>query len=443
MQTFGSVTLEKHPQVKTAVEGRTEQDAPGWQKTTLWNPEPDSTRFGPHQILASVRQVEDATTQVRFLNEKGGFFGIVKTGQLTYIALPGSQIRLNDTQLDMPGDIIQGRVSSPQIPQKPAQIQTVTDQAMILGAGLASRFVPVSGDVTGYSKPSAPLVGEDSVITMLARHLQSHGIRKIIINTFYKPDVLKAQLAAVEGLEFIYIDEDQPSGTAGGLVKALEQNRIDPDKPILIMQGDAVTNANLSAFLNAHRQQDPLVSIGVRHISDDQVSQMAIVVTDRSHADEESGFVLSFKEKPTLAEAGPSRLGSIGFYVLSPQVYPLFLEAGQRKWQTSPEFDYAMDFFPGLLAQHDEAADPKRPIYAQMLQEPFYWSDIGRPDQYISTVRDIYAGYLGFPMPEAIHNYYDHGIIFWSSAHAPAKAQNAVLKGNIIVLKSPLEPNAR
>lgn len=439
MQAIGSVILEKHPKVGSRVTGRVEPAVEaGWTKTTIENPKADSGEIGEYQILASIRQREDSGVAVRFLHEKGGFFGVVTTDEVTYIALPGSQIRLPDLQVDMPGDLIAGKADSPLIPMQSGPVQQVTDQAMILGAGLASRFVPVSGEVTGYAKPSVPLVGEESVVVHLARHLQRHGIRRILVNTYYMPDVLKAQLRKMTGLEFSFIDEDEPSGTAGGLLKALEANLVDRSRPILIMQGDAVTNANLSDLLEAHQRVQPLITIGVKTIPDEQVDQMAIVVTDQSGEDGQSGYVLSFKEKPSLAEAGPSRTGSIGFYVLAPEVLDSFAAMGRARWQQSPEYDYAMDFFPGLLAQEtSQGNNAPSPIYAHRLQEPFYWSDIGRPDQYIATVRDIYAGHLGIDLPENRVDFYEQGIIYWPGAKEKAKADQAVLKGNVIVLRKP------
>lgn len=414
-----TVTVETHANVAPLLTAETEAGRAGRVITNI-------RAEGGSDILATVNQSEDAETSVHFLQAKGGFFAIAKTERLTCLALPGSQIQLPDTLLNLPGDLPPGRLNSGTSTQKPIQPQQVTDQAMILGAGLASRFVPVSGDLTGYAKPSVPLVGEDSVIVTLARHLQRHGIRKILVNTFYMPDILKEQLNRVDGVEMTYIDEDKPSGTAGGLLKALDANLVDRNQPILIMQGDAVTDADLSELLRTHEKQGALTTIGVKYISDEEVSQMAIVVTDRSGEDGESGFVQSFIEKPSLEEAGPSRLASIGFYVLSPQVMDSFSETGKHHWQEKGEYDYAFHFFPSLLE------NPKG-IYARMMPQPFYWSDIGRPDQYIATVRDIHAGKLVLELPPDVNRYFEDGIIFWENAKELASLENASLKGNMVV----------
>lgn len=419
-----TVTVETHANVQGPLWAKTDSTRKDRVITTIWE---EGSEQISEQILATLSQQPDAKTQVRFLKAKGGFFAIVQTPDLTYLGLPGSQIQLPDTLLNLPGDLPPGRINPGTSMQRETPVQKITDQAMILGAGLASRFVPVSGDLTGYAKPSVPLVGEDSVIVTLARHLQRHGIRRILVNTFYMPDILKEQLNRIEDVDIVYIDEDKPSGTAGGLLKALDGGLVDRNKPILIMQGDAVTDGDLSILLNTHQEKGALATIGVKHITDEEVSQMAIVVTDQSGEDGESGFVKSFREKPTLEEAGPSRLASIGFYVLDPQVFDAFLGTGNAKWEKTGEFDYAFDFFPSLLEGNQSA------IYARMIPQPFYWSDIGRPDQYIATVRDIYAGKLQVSMPPDADKYFDDGIIFWEGAKAKAAQEGAFLKGNLIV----------
>lgn len=421
IHTSQTITIETHPKTGPEIYVELEVDAKG---RNIWIVRSE-TQSEP---LATISQKLNASTRVHFLQAKGGFFGIINTNRLTYLALPGSQLQLPDTLLNLLGDLPPGRInpdSSPKI--HPQKIQQVTTQAMILGAGIASRFVPVSGELTGYAKPSVPLVGQDSVIVVLAKHLYQHGIRRILVNTFYMPDVLKKQLNQIDGLEVIYVDEEKPSGTAGGLLKALERGLVIPDEPILIMQGDAVTDADLSILLETHQEKSPLATIGVKHVTDEEVSQMAIVVTDQSGADGESGFVESFKEKPTLEEAGSNRLASIGFYVLSAEVMEYFLKIGRQHWEQSGEFDYAFDFFPALLNDH------KNSIYALMMPQPFYWSDIGRPDQYIATVRDIYAGRLQINLPQDAHQYFEEGIIYWENSRELVIQENAVLKGNLII----------
>jgi NDP-sugar pyrophosphorylase family protein len=421
-QTLNNVTVETHANISKPL--MAELDKTNKERNLITIRDSESG-----QSIATLSQSPDSTIKVHFLKAKGGVFSIVHTTRLVYLLLPGSQLQLPGLLLNMSGELPAGRLNPGSSNQQQFTAQAVTDQAMILGAGLASRFVPVSGDLTGFAKPSVPLIGNDSVIVTLAKHLYRHGIRKLLVNTFYMPDILKAQLDSLGDIQITYIDEDKPSGTAGGLLKAIDSGLLDMTKPILIMQGDAVTDADLSALLSTHQDKQSLATIGVKHVQDDEVSQMAIVITDQSGPDGESGYVLSFREKPTLAEAGDNRLASIGFYVLSPQVLADFSRIGKVHWDQSGEYDYAFHFFPALIEEHPGS------LYAHMLAQPFYWSDIGRPDQYLATVRDIYEGKVRLALPENASQYFTHGVVYWDDAQQLAALEDAEPTGNMIVFK--------
>lgn len=425
MLHFGAVRLDSNASGLTLKKESTRSQ---WHKQAVLE---GNTKLG------TVKQAPNATTDVRFFKGKGGFAAIVTTNDLRFIALPGSHIELPDTILDLPGTEIPASATpaSALLNQVSGPVQKVTDQAMILGAGLATRFEPVSGDSTGFPKPGVPLVGNDSVIVNIARQLERHGIRKIVVNTFYMPDVIKKQLQQdVPNVQFIFVDENKPSGTAGGLVKGLENGAVDQGKPILIVQGDAVTDADFSHLLNAHDQNKAKITIGVQPVGDDELSNVAILKTDRAGSDGESGRILDYVEKPgkdplLMQRVGNARLGSIGFYVLAPEVYKEFETQGKQAFAQGNIFDYAMDFFPSQLNR----ADVK--MWAEKVAG--YWGDIGNPKQYVSTVKDILAGKLKLPMPQNLKDYYDQGAIFWPGAKQLAEQEKAQVRGNVIAAKKP------
>jgi NDP-sugar pyrophosphorylase family protein len=418
---------------------QTGADPKPWTRTLIWlSPENE----GDSSPLACIVQPSNQPEQVpsfrfQILDAKSGIFATVWSPRLKYILMPGSRLEYQGQFLSLSNGSPPLATPTDQLaplPQRsPTPAQGVTHQAMILGAGLASRFVPVSGDWTGLPKPGVPLVGEDSVIVTLARHLQRHGITRLLVNTYYRPEVIKEQLATVAGLEVMFIDEAAPSGTAGGLVKALEQGLVDRSRPILILQGDAVTDADLSELLISHQDHPSVATIGVKRIADAQVNQLAIVATDQSAPDGQSGFVQFFKEKPSLAEAGPHRLGSIGFYVLSPQAYEGFVALGKQCWQKRSEYDYAMDYLPSLLP--GISGIPYQ-LYAHTLSEPFYWSDIGRPDQYLASLRDLYSGRLQLPLPAHGRHFFDQDVAYWGQARRQVEIEGVHLTGPAIVFEN-------
>ena len=368
---------------------------------------------------------------------KSGYYLFVKVDDCLCLLMPGSQLSMPGFQVNFPPGAPSAErpltgmgLSHANTAVKPV-VQTITRQAMILGAGLSTRFEPVSGQWTGLPKPGVPLLGDQSVIVCLARHLQAHGIQRLIVNTFYHPECIKSQLQNVEGLDCVFVDEAAPSGTAGGLAKALQAGLVNEHQPILVMQGDAVTNADLSHMLRWHAAQpDVIATLGLRTVADEAVSKMAMVTLSPQDTDPAAGGqVLRYVEKPALADAGPGRLGSIGFYVLSPQSYPGFLTCAENTWQQKPVFDYAMNYFPWLLQTGQR-------LMGCCLPEPFYWNDIGQPMDYLATIADIYAGQLTTDLPQPVAHYFDQGVAYWPGGRLQADLLNMQVMGNAIVMQN-------
>jgi NDP-sugar pyrophosphorylase family protein len=416
------------------------------------------------QSLAHVSQSKNAKTDVQFFNGKGGFSAIVSTNDLRMIALPGSHLELSDTVLDLPGARIMGSPIESDLDTEQA-VQQVTTQAMITGAGLSTRFEPIAGDVTGFAKPSTPLVGEDSVITNTARHLHKHGIRNILINTYYKPEVLKKQMKQLnetlikdgkEPIRFTFIDEKAPSGDAGGLSAAFNQEKykgaVNPKEPLLIVMGDAVTNVDFSTFLNAVKEHKAKVSIGCKHVRDQDLGLYGFAVTDQSGEDKESGYIQQFVEKPgtqdtdepvaeKMKKLGNSRLANAAFIVLSPEVFDEFKQQGHAFQQAGKTFGFSHHFYPTILDKYRN----NKAMWAERVRG--YWADIGNPEQFIATVKDIANGKMGSERAQKVKEQLDEmGVLYWpgtrskvddlrSKAHYEGSPFQ--LDGNIVVANAP------
>jgi NDP-sugar pyrophosphorylase family protein len=449
------------------------------------------------QSLGVLYHSPGSACEVELFWGKGGFMAVVLSPQgVIYFALPGSDVEVAGARLHLnrqpyagpvsgtsppdvcldpgaetpPSGVSSRRISPPPLPKAP---QVVTDQAMILGAGLATRFERISGNYTDYSKPAVPFLGDRSVIRCLADHLARHGYTRLLVNTCFKPESLKAGLArwaaesgadrktgTGEGREIGYIDETEPSGTAGALRKLLMRSphvssmpgaaTLKLDRPLLVVQGDAVTDADFSALMNAHVAHDALVTIGCQRVADSDVDKFGIIVTDRTEyarqdglEADQSGCILGFQEKPPLAEAR-SRLGNTGFYIFSPRAFPLVREiyedclaearagaihAGQPPPEEVP-FDFATDIFPRLLEK--TRTNPALGVFRAQ-QVDGYWSDIGNPCQYLNSVRDVYGGKVGVPGPEEPQRYYRDGVVYWEGAQEAADREGARLGGNVVV----------
>lgn len=404
--------------------------------------------------LGSVTQPENASHAVELFFGKGGFMGMVTSPQgARYFALPGSSVSVGGTRLILEGCAITSNVNKKASARKPYKPQKHSIQATILGAGLATRFERISGDSTHYSKPAVPLTGNGSVIECIANGLSAHGFSKVIVNTYFKPDSLKASLSRCEGVQVSYIDEAEPSGTAGGLRKMLTDDRFKPlldlTQPLLVVQGDSVTDASFSELMDAHVANGALVTIGCQAVAEKDVDKFGVIVTDQSGADGQSGKIIGFQEKPKREEA-KSLLGNTGFYIFSPQSFPLVQEIYEKSLKMAQDkasqeggavpaeiqMDFANDIFPAILRFSQERPELGA-FWAQTVDG--YWSDIGNPVQYLETVHDLYAGKVDIPLPERRDLYYREGIIFWEGASGIAHSEGASLTGNVVVA-TPFSP---
>lgn len=400
------------------------------------------------QCLGRLNQLENATHTVELFWGKGGFMGMVTSPMGGhYFALPGSSVCVGGVELSLAGQPITGNPAKQPSEPKTHTPQTHSIQATILGAGLATRFERISGDSTHYSKPAVPLAGHCSVIECIANRLVAHGFRNIIVNTFFKPESLMASLGRCQEGQVAYIHEAEPSGTAGGLRKMLidpqYQPLLDMRQPLLVVQGDSVTDADFSALMEAHIAQDALLTIGCQWIDAQDVDKFGIIVTDQSAADGQSGKILAFQEKPKREEA-KSRLANTGFYIFSPRSFPMIVEIYNDALATAQQkarqagvpvpaevaLDFAMDIFPVILRR--SLTQPELgAFWAQKVDG--YWSDIGNPVQYLETIHDLYAGKVQIPLPAEKSLYYRDGIVYWEGAQAMAEAEQAVLQGNVLV----------
>ena len=214
-------------------------------------------------------------------------------------------------------------------------------------------------------------------------------------------------------------------------------------EPLLVVQGDSVSDANFSELMEAHITHKALLTIGCQLVAEKDVDKFGIIVTDQSGPDGQSGKIVAFQEKPSQEEA-LSQLGNTGFYIFSPEAFSLIPEIYNNLLKTAQEsarenntplpseipIDFASDIFPALLN-----LSQKQPtlgsVWAQTVKG--YWNDIGNPAQYIETIHDLYAGKTTLPLSANRDEYYRDGIIYWEGAAKIADQESAQLSGNVIV----------
>ncbi len=241
-------------------------------------------------------------------------------------------------------------------------------RAMIMAAGIGTRLRPVTDLLP---KPMAPIVNRPALYHIL-RLLKRHGISEVVINLHHLPELIKAYVGdgSLLDMDVTYSFERELLGTAGGV-----KNNEDflGGETFLVMSGDALTDADLTGLVAAHRSNGSIATIAVKEVADP--SLFGVVVAD------DEGRVVGFQEKPTVQEAR-SRLCNCGMYVFEPEVLSL-IPKGQFD-------DFGKRVFPDLLKQGVS-------FYAHTIDE--YWSDVGNLKEYVRGNGDALAGRVTVEIP--------------------------------------------
>jgi mannose-1-phosphate guanylyltransferase len=141
-------------------------------------------------------------------------------------------------------------------PPNPNSGSLASIDVAVFAGGLGTRLRSVLGETPKILAP----VGGRPFVDHLLLWLASHGARRVILCLGVRADLVLEHLTKqnVAGLEIIPSVEPQPLGTAGALRLALPQLRSDP---ALVMNGDTFIDADLAAFVAAHREIGAAASV--------------------------------------------------------------------------------------------------------------------------------------------------------------------------------------
>lgn len=129
--------------------------------------------------------------------------------------------------------------------------------AVVMAGGYGSRLRPLTEETP---KPMLEVDGRP-LMERVIDQLQAAGIRRVTVTTHYKPEVISEHFGNGNGngVEISYIHEEEPLGTAGalGLMEI-------PDEAVLVMNGDVLTELNLQAMIDFHRDHKADMTVAVR-----------------------------------------------------------------------------------------------------------------------------------------------------------------------------------
>jgi NDP-sugar pyrophosphorylase family protein len=118
------------------------------------------------------------------------------------------------------------------------------------------------------AKPALPVRGRP-VISLLLAFLARHGIRDVMINLHHLPETIRRAVALdhPEELEILWSDEPMPLGTGGGIRRAADFLREDPE--CLVIAGDMLLDFDLESIVSRHRAAGRAATLLLRKDSRD------------------------------------------------------------------------------------------------------------------------------------------------------------------------------
>lgn len=231
-------------------------------------------------------------------------------------------------------------------------------KAVIIAGGLGTRLRPLTYNTP---KPIVPVANRPLVVHQI-EHLVKHGIDEVIINLHYLSNEIKKILSDGKewGIKIRYSIEEEPLGTAGAVKNAA---KYFDRKPMVVFNGDILTDINLSKMIAYHREKKALVTIALTEVEDP--TAFGLVLTDRE------GRVKSFIEKPSW-EMVTTRHINAGTYIVDPRIF--------EQVPRNEPYSFERQLYPQLLQQRE-------PVYGYLSDA--YWIDIGNPEKYIEAHRAI------------------------------------------------------
>jgi mannose-1-phosphate guanylyltransferase len=231
-------------------------------------------------------------------------------------------------------------------------------QAIVLVGGEGTRLRPLTETVP---KPALTLVDRPFLAYMI-EWLAGHGVSEVVLACGFLPDVLREALAGEEeraGVSISYVVEPERRGTAGAIRFAADELGERLDDRFLALNGDVLTDLDLTALLRAHEERGARATLGLYPVEDSAAYGLV-------HSDSD-GAVLEFLEKT--GEAMPGEINA-GMYALERSVLEL-IPPGE-------EVSIERDVFPRLVGEGLHG-----------LRLDGYWMDIGTPERYLQASWDI------------------------------------------------------
>lgn len=214
--------------------------------------------------------------------------------------------------------------------------------AVIMAGGKGTRLGHLTRDVP---KPMLKIAGRP-ILERIVLHLVGSGVRKIHIAVNYLSHIIENHFEDGRhfGCEIDYLREEKPLGS-GGALSLIPQI---PEHPLLVMNGDLVTDFPVHRLLRHHDKGGYKATMALTPYHH-KVPFGCVTL--------EGGSITGLREKPLLSE-----LANAGIYVVAPEILP----------RVTPDYYPITNLFESCI-EHNE------PVGGYVIEEN--WADIGMPDE--------------------------------------------------------------
>jgi dTDP-glucose pyrophosphorylase len=173
--------------------------------------------------------------------------------------------------------------------------------AVVMAGGRGTRLGDLTDDVP---KPMLHVAGRP-ILERIVLQLVGSGIRRIYLSVNYRAEVIEDHFRDGHrfGCQIEYLREERPLGTGGSLA-LLPRGARRPSHPLVVMNGDLVTQANVGRIIDFHASGKQAATMAVRRYHH-QIPFGCVEV--------KGDTLVGFAEKPTATQ-----LINAGIYVMDP-----------------------------------------------------------------------------------------------------------------------------
>jgi len=253
-------------------------------------------------------------------------------------------------------------------------------RAIVLVGGEGTRLRPLT---LRTPKALVPVLGRP-LLEHLLLNLRQHGVDSVTLAMTHRTEAIRDAFGdgSALGIAIDYAYEDTPLGS-GGAIGSIASTWRDAeggpwDQSFLVVNGDIVTDLDITAMLEHHRANGAVLSLSLHEVDDP--SPFGVVDIDSN------GRIHRFVEKPPIAEA-PSRLINAGTWIFEPRLIEML---------DPTTFNRVEDgLFPTLCANGESVYGFHQP--AAFGRSQAYWADVGNPEALLGLNLDMALGHVSSP----------------------------------------------